>query len=314
MGERDQTFDVPLHADYRGEVSLLLVGQRADLWVRQRIKVGFDVVPKGAGKARRGSVDQHAKQDLTSAWRHNGRFLPVRNEADRRQLAIGERNQRHRTPARTWLCGREREVVRVTRIDPAARPCEGIESFVQSSYRQVGQHRAGRRTLRQMTGVTLSIWSGRLNLLRRSCYERVSVGVKACAEARHLESDQRTIAEFPKHPIHGQLSDGLEEVPNVHLHQPATAGMTLRGAYEVSTGRKRMARGVRLNRVQNVLGDPTLRPHQGRNGHTDRTITTWRRRAPSGLRALLHTKDAVRIYLTVNNSSERLRRDVDQVP
>jgi hypothetical protein len=75
MGECNQTFDVPLHADYRGKASRLLMSRRANLRVCQRIKVEFNIVPKGTGKARLRLINQHAEQDFTSASRHNGRLL-----------------------------------------------------------------------------------------------------------------------------------------------------------------------------------------------------------------------------------------------
>src|ERR1700730_6067144 len=49
--------------------------------------------------------------------------------------------------------------------------------------------------------------------------------------------------------------------------------MMLRCTHKISTRGECMARGMRLNRAQDILRDPTLRPHQDRNGHADRTIT-----------------------------------------
>src|SRR6266851_305123 len=164
-----------------------------------------------------------------------------------------------------------------------------------------------------MPGDALSIGSGRLSLLRRPRDERVLRGIQTSAQPRHLERDQGAIAERAEDPIDSSLSDGLEEVPNVHLHQPATTGMTLRGADKVSTGRERKARRVRFDRVQDVLSDPTLRPHQRRIRYANRTITTRRSPALSGARTLLQSKDTVRIYSTVDYLSQRLRCYVDQV-
>jgi hypothetical protein len=56
MRKSDETFDVAFHTDSRGEASPDTVSHCADLWVGERIKVGFDVIPERASKVRRASI------------------------------------------------------------------------------------------------------------------------------------------------------------------------------------------------------------------------------------------------------------------
>jgi hypothetical protein len=100
-------------------------------------------------------------------------------------------------------------------------------------------------------------------------------------------------------------------MPDIHLHQPLRLEMALRGTHEISLRRESIARRMRLDRIEDVLSNPTLQAHEGWLGNANRPIATTRSGDPFRRSAFLHAKHPVGILPSEDDLLQTIGRNTD---
>lgn len=88
-------------------------------------------------------------------------------------------------------------------------------------------------------------------------------------EPCHFKRDQSSVTERSEYPVNVVLTNGLEEIRNVHLHKPAAAAMPLGATDDGAPGMVCKTVECRRYMLQDCFTDPGLHRPQTviRNGN-----------------------------------------------